>query len=136
MARREKSKVKNNWIFKIIVVAVFLLATILVIKISGNYKNNDIIGKINLVINNSNVTKNLKQDIFVDENNVIYISKDDIENFFDNYIYYDEKYNQIITGSSTKIANMVVGENTATVNSAEIKLKSQGEERDNEYFKP
>lgn len=136
MARREKSKVKNNWIFKIIVVAVFLLATILVIKISGNYKNNDIIGKINLVINNSNVTKNLKQDIFVDENNVIYISKDDIENFFDNYIYYDEKYNQIITGSSTKIANMVIGENKAIVNSAEIKLKSPAIEKNGEYFIP
>lgn len=136
MARREKSKVKNNWILKIIVVAVFLVATILVIKISGNYKNNEIIGKINLVINNSNVTNALKQDIFVDENNVIYISKDDIENFFDNYIYYDEKYNQIITGSSTKIANMVVGENKAVVNSAEIKLKSPVVEKNGEYFIP
>ena len=136
MARREKSKVKNNWILKIIVVAVFLVATILVIKISGNYKNNEIIGKINLVINNSNVTNALKQDIFVDENNVIYISKDDIENFFDNYIYYDEKYNQIITGSSTKIANMVVGENKAVVNSAEIKLKSPVVEEKGEYFIP
>lgn len=136
MARREKSKVKNNWILKIIVVAVFLVATILVIKISGNYKNNEIIGKINLVINNSNVTNALKQDIFVDENNVIYISKGDIENFFDNYIYYDEKYNQIITGSSTKIANMVVGENKAVVNSAEIKLKSPVVEKNGEYFIP
>lgn len=136
MARRENKNVKNNWILKIIVVAIFLVAAIVVIKISGNYKNNDIVGKINLVINNSNVTSDLKQDVFVDENDVIYISKDDIENFFDNYIYYDEKYNQIITGSSTKIANMVVGENTAIVNSAEIKLKSPVVERDNEYFIP
>lgn len=136
MARREKKNVKNNWILKIIVVAIFLVAAIIVIKISGNYRNDDIIGKINLVINNSNVTSDLKQDIFIDENDVIYISKDDIENFFDNYIYYDEKYNQIITGSSTKIANMVVGENTATVNSAEIKLKSPVVEKDNEYFIP
>ena len=136
MARREKKNVKNNWILKIIVVAIFLVAAIVVIKISGNYRNNDIVGKINLIINNSNVTSDLKQDVFVDENDVIYISKDDIENFFDNYIYYDEKYNQIITGSSTKIANMVVGENTATVNSAEIKLKSPVVERDNEYFIP
>ena len=136
MARREKKNVKNNWILKIIVVAIFLVAAIVIIKISGNYRNDDIIGKINLVINNSNVTSDLKQDIFIDENDVIYISKDDIENFFDNYIYYDEKYNQIITGSSTKIANMVVGENTATVNSAEIKLKSPVVEKDNEYFIP
>ena len=136
MARREKKNVKNNWILKIIVVAIFLVAAIVVIKISGNYRNNDIVGKINLVINNSNVTSDLKQDIFIDENDVIYISKDDIENFFDNYIYYDEKYNQIITGSATKIANMVVGENTATVNSAEVDLKSPVIEKDNEYYIP
>lgn len=113
MSRREKKNVKGNWIFKIIVVAIVLLAAIFVIKIAGNYKNNDIVGKVNLIINNSNVTADLKQDVFVDENGVIYIAKEDIENFFDNYIYYDEKYNQIITGSSTKIANMVVGENSA-----------------------
>ena len=46
MSRREKSKVKNNWIFKVIVVAVFLILVILVLKISGNYVRNDIVGKI------------------------------------------------------------------------------------------
>ena len=71
MERREKKNVKNNWILKIIVVAIFLVAAIIVIKISGNYRNDDIIGKINLVINNSNVTSDLKQDIFIDENDVI-----------------------------------------------------------------
>lgn len=136
MSRREKNKVKNNWILKIIVVAIFLVAVITVVKISGNYRNNDIVGKTNLIINNSNVTADLKQDVFVDENGVVYISKDDIENFFDNYIYYDEKYNQIITGSSNKIANMVVGENSAVVNSATIKLKSPVVLRGEEYFIP
>ena len=136
MSRREKKNVKGNWIFKIIVVAIVLLAAIFVIKIAGNYKNNDIVGKVNLIINNSNVTADLKQDVFVDENGVIYIAKEDIENFFDNYIYYDEKYNQIITGSSTKIATMVVGENSATVNSAEVKLKSPVIEKENKYFIP
>ncbi len=136
MSRREKKSVKGNWIFKIIVVAIVLLAAIFVIKIAGNYKNNDIVGKVNLIINNSNVTADLRQDVFVDENGVIYIAKEDIENFFDNYIYYDEKYNQIITGSSTKIANMVVGENSATVNSAEVKLKSPVIEKESKYFIP
>lgn len=136
MSRREKKGVKGNWILKIIVVAIVLLAVIFVIKIAGNYKNNDIVGKINLIINNSNVTSDLKQEVFVDENGVIYIAKEDIKNFFDNYIYYDEKYNQIITGSDTKIANMVVGENSATVNSAEVKLKSPVIEKESKYFIP
>ena len=136
MSRREKSKVKNNWIFKVIVVAVFLILVILVLKISGNYVRNDIVGKINLIINNSNVTEDLKKDIFIDENDVIYISKTDITNFFDNYIYYDEQYNQIITSSENKIANMVVGAETAIVNNAEIKLESPVIEQDGEYYIP
>ena len=40
MSRREKNKVKNNWILKIIVVAIFLAIVIFAIKIAGNYKNN------------------------------------------------------------------------------------------------
>ena len=134
--RREQKNEKGNRKYKIKVEENELIAAILVIKIAGNYKNNDIVGKVNLIINNSNVTADLKQDVFVDENGVIYIAKEDIENFFDNYIYYDEKYNQIITGSSTKIANMVVGENSATVNSAEVKLKSPVIEKENKYFIP
>ena len=119
-----------------IVVAVFLILVILVLKISGNYVRNDIVGKINLIINNSNVTEDLKKDIFIDENDVIYISKTDITNFFDNYIYYDEQYNQIITSSENKIANMVVGAETAIVNNAEIKLESPVIEQDGEYYIP
>ena len=46
MSRREKNKVKNNWILKIIVVAIFLAIVIFAIKIAGNYKNKDIIGNI------------------------------------------------------------------------------------------
>ena len=74
----------------------------------GNYERNDVIDRVNLVINHSNVTKDLEKEAFV-ENGVTYISKEDIANFFDPYIYYDEKYNQMITGSESKIAAIVVG---------------------------
>ena len=44
----------------------------------------------NLVINNKNVTSNLKQQILI-EDNIIYLSESDIANFFDKYIYEEKK---------------------------------------------
>jgi len=40
----------------------------------------------------NNVTKDLKFEAFVDENEVIYLSTKDIANFFDEDIFYDNKW--------------------------------------------
>ena len=75
--------------------------------------------KANLVINNSNVTADLKKDIII-ENGVIYVAMEDVKNFFDPHIYYDEKYNQIITTSENQVTSMVVGENTMVNNGTSV----------------
>ena len=72
------------------------IIAIIVICIIG-YKANDYIildknKKTNLVLNNRNVTTYLKKDILIKEND-IYISKQDLGNFFDKYIYEDKKNN-------------------------------------------
>ena len=83
-AKREE-KVKSKIISKLIIVAIFLGLVFFVLKVAPNYVNDDITDRANLVINNSNVTKDLKKDLMI-ENGIIYISKDDIENFFVTYI--------------------------------------------------
>ena len=73
-----------------------MLAIVVVFYIAGkNYIRDDIKNKTNFIINNNNVTQNLKADIIL-QDGVVYISKEDISNFFDNTITYDQKYNQII----------------------------------------
>ena len=47
--------------------------------------------KISLIINNNNVTARLKYDIKI-EDGIIYVSMDDVENFFDKYIYIHKMY--------------------------------------------
>ena len=119
-AKREE-KVKSKIISKLIIVAIFLGLVFFVLKVAPNYVNDDITDRANLVINNSNVTKDLKKDVMI-ENGIIYISKEDIENFFDPYIYYDEKYNQIITTSEKQVASIVVGENTMENNGTTVDI--------------
>ena len=87
MSRREKrmEKPKSKIFSKLVVTALFLISVVFVLKYAYNYVRNDITDKTNLVINNNNITTSLKKDILV-EDGVVYISKEDIQNFFDPYI--------------------------------------------------
>ena len=73
---------KKN-IIKVLVVIILLMIAIAILKIAPNYIRDEIKNKVNLVINNSNVTASLKNDIYIDENDVIYLSKEDIDTLDD-----------------------------------------------------
>ena len=78
----------------------------------------------------------MKQEAYIDENGNIYLSKDDIENFYDEYIYYDEKYNQIITSSDTKLLAMSIGGKQKTVNGNESVMNAEIKEIEGKYYIP
>ena len=118
-----KSNNKKFYIYKIIVTAIFAVCIAFILNKSQNYIRNDITDKTNLVINNSNITKNLKNDVIV-EDEVVYISTKDIANFFDDSIFYDNQYNQIITTSDTKVATMKIDEKKIDINGTKQDLIS------------
>lgn len=134
-AKREEEKVKGKWLYKFIVVALFVALVFFILKYAPNYVNTEIADKTNLVINNSNVTTDLKKDVFI-EDGIIYISMEDISNFFDPYVYYDDKYNQIITTSNNQITSMVVGENTMVNNGSTVATSGTILQRDGTYYIP
>lgn len=114
MAREEIEKKKKK-----IIKTFFSLVAIIIILWNALIANDYIVWdnnkKINLVINNNNITANLKNDILI-EDNVIYLSKPDIANFFDKYIYDEKNSNQIITTYDKKIATIGFEKNTITIN--------------------
>lgn len=129
------AKEKRFYIYKLIVVLVFALAVWFVLKTATNYIKDDIVGKTNLVINNSNTTKNLKNDVIV-ENGVVYVSTKDIANFFDDHIFYDNKYDQIITTSETKVATLKLNENKAKVNGSTVDLVASAKKIGEQFYLP
>lgn len=136
----EKSKKKGRKfvkaLCKLFVVIIFLIGIIGVITIAKkNYIRNDIIDKTNLIINNNNVTDSLKADIYVD-NGVVYVAMQDIRNFFDSTITYDEKYDQIITCSENKVASLPVGKQEISINSSKRTIKAGVVKKDNIYYIP
>lgn len=135
-AKRAIKKEKNNILKNIITVIILGAIIVWILSIAPNYKKTGLEDKLNLVINSSNVTKSLKNDIWIDENNTIYISQDDVKNFFDNNIYYDEQYNQIITTSDKKVAVIGIGKTDIQVNSGNDKIYAPIIEKDGKYYLP
>ena len=88
MGRRKKYS-NNHILLNIIKVILFLFAIIIVFKFAPNYEINDTYaeGKINIIINNKNVTKKLKYDLFIDEDKVIFMSMKDVANYFLTFLY-------------------------------------------------
>ena len=81
------------------------------------------------------IFRDLKKDLII-EDGIIYIAKEDIENFFDPYVYYDEKYNQIITTSGKQVTSMVIGEEYIVNNGARVEISGTVLERDDTYYIP
>jgi len=124
MGEIEKRKSKIE-----IIIAIIIIALVLIVGAIGGYyviKRNYIVSKINqtnLIINNSNATSSLKNNVYI-KDGVVYVSKPDIYNFFDNTIIYDEKYNQVVTTSSTKIASLPIDSKQIQVNSSNTTIKA------------
>lgn len=129
----EKNKGKN--LKKCLIVLILTLIVLFILKVSPNYIK-DLEEKINVIINYTDVTDSLKGKVYIEENDVIYVSKEDISNFYDGHIYYDEKYNQIITSSDTKIATMVVGSNKKIVNGKASLMNAEVKVIDGKYYIP
>ena len=135
MSKHENANPKNYLVLKVIGVIVFLMLIVLVLNLAYNYLKDDITDKTNLIINNSNITTSLKKEVYI-EDGVVYISKEDIANFFDSSIYYDEKYDQIITASYNKLAALPVGKKQIEIDSSNITIKSGVIKKEDTYYVP
>ena len=125
-----KKKIKK---ILIIIIAIILIGTI-----AYNISNNIIVDKnksINLVINNKNVTSNLKKEIII-ENDNIYISKQDLGNFFDKYIYEDTENNNIVTTYNNKIASISLEKNKININGSTKNTYAHVENKEGTIYVP
>ena len=76
-ANKEKSNIGK----KILIIAIFIGLVAIIINLAPNYIRKEINNKINVIINNNDVTKSMKFDAFIGDNEVIYLSTKDIANF-------------------------------------------------------
>lgn len=139
MAKRMKEKNERNSskvILNIFIVIVFLVLVGGVFYLSPNYIREDYDGKTKVLINNNNVTLKMKNDVYIDENNNVFLSLADIRNYFDKYIEYDKENGDIVTTSEINIAKMSTKNNEITINGKEEELNSSAIEKNNTIYLP
>ena len=135
---KETKTLKSN-VIKRRRMAFLIIVAIIAILILAYIANEFIIlGKnktTNLIINNRNVTENLKKNILI-QNGEIYLSKQDLGNFFDKYIYEDKETEQIITTYNKKIAEIGFEKNIITINGSEKSTYSPAINQDDTIYIP
>ena len=139
MAKRMKEKNEGNSskiILNIFIVVIFLALLGGVFYFSPNYIREDYEGKTKVLINNNNVTLKMKNDVYIDENNNVFLSLADVRNYFDKYIEYDKENGSIVTTSEINIAKMSTKDNKITINGQEEELNSSAIEKNETIYLP
>lgn len=134
MTRSEINK-KKKTITRILMAILIIIVLAVIAFIANDYIILDKNKTTNLIINNRNVTSNLKNEIMIKED-IIYLSKQDIANFFDKYIYEEKKTNQIITTYDKKIAEIGFDENTININGSDKKTYAHAEKENETIYLP
>ena len=134
--KREAANKKGKIIKIIVLIVVIILMALLVWFKAPDYYVKEVKGKTNLVINNNNVTSKMKDDVYIDNKGVIYLSINDVRNYFDKYINYDENSNRLITTSDTKTATLIKDKKNIDINGSTVSIASTVIEKDGKIYIP
>lgn len=113
---------KSKFLRNILISVIALLVVAFIINTSPGYRRDKYADVINLIINEENKTEDLKNSIYINDNGTVYMSEEDIRNLFDSTIYYDTKYNELITTSRTKVASILIDQSKININNSIISM--------------
>ena len=113
------------------IIGVILL--IILIILLTTTKKHKIPEKMSLMLNNQIVE--LQKNMYK-ENDVIYISKEDIMKLFDDTLYYNTAEKELITTYNTHIALLKVNETFMVLNDSNVELKGTLTEKDGTVYLP
>ena len=105
---------------KIIFLCVILVIIVASILLTSNKKENK--QNENLIINNKNVTSELSDKIIV-QDNIVYMSLDDIKTCLDNDLYKEDE--NIILSGNKKIGVLQLNNNKIEINGAIVEIRGQ-----------
>ena len=132
---REEVEIKKRKIKKCFLTILAIIILAIIAMIVNDFVIIDNNKTTNLIINNKNVTSSLKQKVLI-EDDIIYLSKQDISNFFDKYIYQDEKTEKIVTTYDKKIAEIGFDENEININGSNKQISAHAIEKDGQIYLP
>lgn len=127
---------KKKFIRNIVITIIALVIVAYILNMVPGYARDKFEGKIQLVIGAENYTEELTYDIYINDEEVVYLSKEDIANFFDATIYYDKKEARIITSSNEKVASMVLKKKEININGYIVPIDNPMIEKEGVIYVP
>ncbi len=115
---------KKFFVLKLFIVCVFLFVSYMICGFTKYYIAPIYYGdeEIRVIIDDAEVTRNMPNvAIFVDGKAML--SFDTIKKYFDEYIYFDEKYNTVIITGDTDIIKMKLDDNSLNLNGISKNIK-------------
>ena len=142
MSRKSKKKMKlrirkNSLLSKLVIVAILLVIVLNILRYAAYFKKDDNSKLIVMIQNDTNAE--LVHDVYIDENNVIYFSEDDMKKYFDKELYYEKDESNLrryISISQNKILEITEGKNNMYINSTFTKIKGSVISRDGIFYFP
>ena len=127
---------KLKFLRNIIICVVALYIVSYILNMAPGFKRDKYKDITNIVIGDENLTEKLCNLILVSENGTVYLSKEDTENLLNSKIYYEEKYNTIITICGTKVAALSPNERVLYVNGSKIDILESAIEKNGVIYLP
>ena len=131
----DKEAKKGTVLKRILITGILVLLAVFVLNKAENYLREKSDNQINLILNNRNVTANLKHEMIEEDGNV-YLSLDDVKNYFDKYIYLEEEINEIVTTYDKQIATIGFETNKLTLNGSTKKIYAHAIKKDDITYLP
>ena len=113
-------KFTNTRLFKILRIVLLIAIVVVIFNIVSGIIKNRTPEDITLIIGENKIE--LANELLIDENNNIFISKDDIATLYDPNIYYNEEEKTLITTYNKHVARLVVDQTTMEVNSTQVAI--------------
>lgn len=126
----------KKFIRNILICVVAWIVVSYILNYAPGFKRDKFVGITKLIINDKDVTEELKDKILIAENGSIYCGLDDIKELFDKNIYYNKEQNLIVTTSNTKIAAFKLEDEMIKINGLEQVMKAKAFEYEDIIYIP
>lgn len=130
--KNSKKKFTDTRLFKLIIILIIIAIIVIIINVISNIRETP--KDITLIIGDEIIE--LKYELLIDEDENIYVSKDDLADLYDENIYYNEEEQTLITTYNKHVAKLVIGKTTMEVNSTEVALSGTMKEENDIVYVP
>ncbi len=128
-----KKKFRNTRLFKLLRILLLIIIIVFLVNIVSDLFKKE---KTETTIVIGDKTPELKHEIITDDQNNIFLSKDDVVNLYDSNIYYNEADKTLITTYNKHIAVLELGKTTMSVNDSYVAIKGTLMEKNGILYLP